>query len=197
VNRGSRCRRQAPKVCGRQAPKLTAATNLVQIAQVGGQNGSYMKRELNENLSDNEVYNTNYLILLAKKMMCIKLHSHKGVNSIFFPCKIVRLATGLTPEALGVRGRGGGQGSGFRVQGSGFRVQGSGFRVQGSRSRDQGSGFRVQGSGEVTNAQANTGRDRKTNIQEEAKVVHVWEGVTLQWQQWMWELFITPFKVYM
>ena len=44
-----------------------------------------MKRELNQNLFGNEVYNTDSLILLEHKMLCSKLHCQKGFNLLIFP----------------------------------------------------------------------------------------------------------------
>ena len=41
-----------------------------------------MKRELDQNLSGNEVYCTNSLISLVKNMLCGKLHCKKGLNLI-------------------------------------------------------------------------------------------------------------------
>ena len=48
----------------------------------GAGGGGYMKRQLNQNLSGNEVYSTNSLILLVKNMLCSRLHGQKGFNSI-------------------------------------------------------------------------------------------------------------------
>ena len=42
----------------------------------------YMKRELNQNLSSNEVHFTNYLISLVENMLCSKIHCHKYFDSI-------------------------------------------------------------------------------------------------------------------
>ena len=39
--------------------------------------GSYMKTELNQSLSNNEVYYTNSLMSLVKHMLCSKLHCQK------------------------------------------------------------------------------------------------------------------------
>jgi hypothetical protein len=43
-----------------------------------------MKRELHKNLSGNEVYYTNSIILLVKNVRCSKIHYKKGFNSIPF-----------------------------------------------------------------------------------------------------------------
>jgi hypothetical protein len=47
-----------------------------------------MKRELNWNLSGNEVHYTNSSILLVKNMLCSKFYCQKDFNSI--PYKIFR-----------------------------------------------------------------------------------------------------------
>ena len=47
-----------------------------------------MKRDLNLNLYGNEIYYTNYLILLVKNMLCSKILCQKGFNSILFSYKI-------------------------------------------------------------------------------------------------------------
>ena len=49
-----------------------------------------MKRDLNLNLSANEVYYTNSLILLVKNMLCSKLHCQKGFDLNPFSYKILR-----------------------------------------------------------------------------------------------------------
>jgi len=51
---------------------------------------SYMKRDLNQNFSGNEVYYTNSLILLVKNMLFSKLHCQKGFNLNPFSYKIFR-----------------------------------------------------------------------------------------------------------
>ena len=51
----------------------------------------YMNMELNQILSGNEVYNTKSLTLLAKNMLCSKLHCQKGCISILFSYKICGL----------------------------------------------------------------------------------------------------------
>ena len=48
----------------------------------------HMKRESNQNVSGNEVYFTNSLILLAKNMLCSKLHRQQSFNLILFSRKI-------------------------------------------------------------------------------------------------------------
>jgi len=67
-----------------------------------------MKRELNLNLSGNEVYYTNSLILLVKNMLCSKLHYQKGFNLNPFSYKIVRSRVipkfQCLPLSLGHRG---------------------------------------------------------------------------------------------
>jgi hypothetical protein len=52
----------------------------------------HMRRELSSNLSGNEVCQTNSLILLVKNMLCSKLHSLKGFDTIMFSYKIERHA---------------------------------------------------------------------------------------------------------
>jgi hypothetical protein len=47
-----------------------------------------MKRELNQNLSGNEVYYTNSLISIVKNMLSNKLHRQKGSNVIPFSYQI-------------------------------------------------------------------------------------------------------------
>ena len=49
---------------------------------------SYIKRELNQNLSGDEVYYANSLILLVINMLCSKLHYQEGFNPILFLCRI-------------------------------------------------------------------------------------------------------------
>ena len=49
--------------------------------------GPYMNRELNSNLSGNKVYYTNSSILLEKNMLCNKLHDQKGFDLIPCSCK--------------------------------------------------------------------------------------------------------------
>ena len=49
---------------------------------------SYMKAELNENLSGIEVYYANSLMLLVKNMLCNKRHCQKGFSAILFSYKI-------------------------------------------------------------------------------------------------------------
>ena len=49
---------------------------------------SYIKRELNWNLSGNEVCYTNSLILLVKNMLCSKLHRHTDFYLIIFSFRI-------------------------------------------------------------------------------------------------------------
>ena len=44
----------------------------------------YMKGELHEKLSGNEVYCKNYSILLVESMLCSELHCQKGFNPIIF-----------------------------------------------------------------------------------------------------------------
>ena len=48
----------------------------------------HMKRELNQNLSGNEVYYTNSLISIVKNMLSNKLHRQKGSNVIPFSYQI-------------------------------------------------------------------------------------------------------------
>ena len=94
------------------------------------------------------IYNMNSSTLLAKNMLCSKLHCQTGFNSTFSVYKTLLSreqdyegACHRYMEALDmVKGRQ------TQVQGSGFGVQGSEFRVQGSRFGVQGSEFRVQGS---------------------------------------------------
>ena len=43
-----------------------------------------MKKDLDSNLSGNEIYNMNYLILLVKNMLCSKRDCQKGLNLISF-----------------------------------------------------------------------------------------------------------------
>ena len=43
-----------------------------------------MKREFNQNLSKNEVDNTNSVVLLIKNMLCSKLHCQKFLIDFFF-----------------------------------------------------------------------------------------------------------------
>ena len=50
--------------------------------------GFYMKREVNQNVSGDEVYYTNSLISLVKNMLCSRLHCQKGFNLIPFLYKI-------------------------------------------------------------------------------------------------------------
>ena len=59
-----------------------------------------MKNESNQNLSGNEVYHTNSLILLVQNMLCSKLHCQKGCNLIRFSYEILNKLSGL---ADGVR----------------------------------------------------------------------------------------------
>ena len=47
-------------------------------------NQFYMKREIYLNLSGNEVYYRNSLILPVKNMLCSELHRQKGFNLILF-----------------------------------------------------------------------------------------------------------------
>ena len=47
-----------------------------------------MKRKFNQNLSGNKVYHTNSLALVAKNMLCSRLHCQKSFNLILFPYKI-------------------------------------------------------------------------------------------------------------
>ena len=49
---------------------------------------SYMKREVCQNLSGDEVDFTNTLILLVRNMLCSKLHCQKGFYSILFSYQI-------------------------------------------------------------------------------------------------------------
>ena len=65
-----------------------------------------MERELNRNLSDNEVYYTNSSILLVKNMLCSKLHCQKGFYLILFayeiiPGALIRVKGELLEEAAG------------------------------------------------------------------------------------------------
>ena len=48
----------------------------------------FTKRESNQNLSGNDVYNTKSLIFLVKNMLFSKLDCQKGFNLIIFPYKI-------------------------------------------------------------------------------------------------------------
>jgi len=59
-----------------EAGSYEAASNLI------------IKRESTETLSGNDVYHTNSLILLVKKMLCSKLYCQKGFNSTLFSYKI-------------------------------------------------------------------------------------------------------------
>jgi hypothetical protein len=45
---------------------------------------SFIKRELNQNLSGNEVHYTNSLISQVKNMLCSKLHCQKELDLV--PC---------------------------------------------------------------------------------------------------------------
>ena len=45
---------------------------------------SYMQRELNSKLSDNEVYYKNFSISILKNMLCSKLDDRKDLDSM--PC---------------------------------------------------------------------------------------------------------------
>jgi hypothetical protein len=49
--------------------------------------GFYMKKALHENLSGDEVYNTNSLTLLVKNVLWIKLYC-QGLNLVIFSYKI-------------------------------------------------------------------------------------------------------------
>ena len=51
-----------------------------------------MKRELNSNLSSDEVCYTNYLFLLVKNMLCSKIHCQKDFDMIVFLHKILEQA---------------------------------------------------------------------------------------------------------
>jgi len=49
----------------------------------------YMNRELNENLSGNEVYNQAYHFLVMLKNLCSKPYCQRDLNSSFFSYKSV------------------------------------------------------------------------------------------------------------
>ena len=53
-----------------------------------------MRRELNENLSGNDVYHKVCSLLVNLKNSCSKLHYQKGFNPILFSYKI----SGILPE---------------------------------------------------------------------------------------------------
>ena len=121
---------------------------------------SYMNRNLNQDLSGNEDYNTACSGLVISNISFSKLHCQNGFNAYPFSCKItccgaLHAASMITPtwyrdwgSRFGVQGAGCRiQGAECRVQGSGYGVQGTWCRVQGSGCRVQGEGFRVQGAG--------------------------------------------------
>ena len=94
----------------------------------------YMKRELNQNLSSNEVYYTAYFLLVILKNSCINLHCLEGFNCILFSYQTSSVAASSLgfPDVGGVTTREATSNSGFRVSGFGFQVSGFGFRVQGA-----------------------------------------------------------------
>ena len=53
-----------------------------------------MKRDLNSNLSGNQVYYTNSLLLLVKNMLCSKLYRQKGFNLNPFSYKMLSAGGG-------------------------------------------------------------------------------------------------------
>ena len=48
----------------------------------------YMKRELNQNLSGNEVYDTAFSLLVILKNSCSKLHRQKSFDLLLLSSKI-------------------------------------------------------------------------------------------------------------
>jgi hypothetical protein len=68
---------------------LVVAVDLVGLS--GFLAGFHAKRELNSNLSGNEVYYTKSLILLVKNMLCSNFYYQEHFNLIFFSQKIVGL----------------------------------------------------------------------------------------------------------
>ena len=127
-----------------------------------------MKRELDQNLTDDEVYHTACALLVILKDSCGQLHCQKGLNLILFAYKIV---TGVAPPGVappgvappGVAPPSPGVAPGcvekpprvvacVRVPGFGFRdpgfvsrAQSFGLWVLGFAFRAPGSGFQVSG----------------------------------------------------
>ena len=66
---------------GERAGALAAKFVALILAQVSSEKGIRL------NLSGNEFYNTNYLVLLVKNMMCRKFHCQKGLNLFIFHMK--------------------------------------------------------------------------------------------------------------
>jgi hypothetical protein len=83
-----------------------------------------MKRELNQNLSGNEIYYTACSLIVTLNNSCSKLHCHETVLQ-FYPH--IRVSAIRGHEFSGVRT----QGSGCTVSVFGFRVEGSACMVEG------------------------------------------------------------------
>ena len=61
----------------------------------------YLKRDLVRNLSGNDVYRTNSLIILVKNMLCSRLHRQTGVILIIFSWADPRIRPGAPGQGGG------------------------------------------------------------------------------------------------